>query len=566
MDSFVRDFHAHFTRNPNVCVWLGVPERGGDLPDPSLEEGLEIVQEARELIGRLDGIPTGGLAFDDVLDLDLARLELESEIHRETHVFNDRTQRQQMPTAGVDVGDGLFFIFANDPRPDAQRLADMTSRVTQVPEYLERQLARLDTPVQRWVDIDAEETSELPVFFATIERWAEETAWPDRERLGAAIRAANTAITSYCERLRGLPTTRRIHIGEKEARRVVALAGIDLTLEELHGIAREFLARTAGTVESLRERLVARHGLPAGTTVEQLQARLDRTFAVEIKDGRLEDVLDRYQAERERIDAFIAERDLFPVFAEQDMKLIRTPSFMEASIPAGAMMSPAAFRDGVRTSLVYLTLTKERIGEHTELSIPGMMIHEGIPGHHLQLAWASRHPSVIRRHVSASDHAEGWTTMLEDYMLDVGYMDDLADEARFCGKRDIARIGARVAIDLFLMTGERGYLDVGIDCDVTPDDPFEAAGNLLRAVTGFSAPRAHAELNWYSKERGTPLTYLAGNTLVWKLKRDVEASTGHGLKKGLELDRAFHRVYLESGNMPVRFLRRVYREKGLLDG
>ena len=192
-----------------------------------------------------------------------------------------------------------------------------------------------------------------------------------------------------------------------------------------------------------------------------------------------------------------------------------------------------------------------------------MMIHEGIPGHHLQLATAAMHPSVIRRHVSAEEHAEGWTTMLEDYMLDIGYMGELTDEVRFSAKRDISRIGARVGIDLFFMTGNRDYLDVGVAVDVSSEDPFEAAGNLLAAVTGFVPGRVEAELNWYSQERGYPLSYLTGNRLVWQLKHDLSVAQ-KGRLDGAKLDRLFHRLYLESGNMPLSFLRRVFIHGGFL--
>ena len=148
-------------------------------------------------------------------------------------------------------------------------------------------------------------------------------------------------------------------------------------------------------------------------------------------------------------------------------------------------------------------------------------------------------------------------------MLDVGYMAELADEVRFCGKRDLSRIGARVGIDLFFMTGDKKYLDVGVQCDVSSDDPFVAAGNLLAAVTGFVPGRVQAELNWYSQERGYPLSYLTGNTLVWKMKEELAASQA-GVLEGLHLDRRFHDVYLKSGNMPLSFLRRVLVHKGLL--
>lgn len=199
------------------------------------------------------------------------------------------------------------------------------------------------------------------------------------------------------------------------------------------------------------------------------------------------------------------------------------------------------------------------------------MIHEGIPGHHLQLSTAAQHPSWIRRHVSANDHAEGWTTMLEDYMLDLGYMGDLAEEARFCAKRDLSRIGARVAIDLFFMTGERDYLDVGLGIERGQPDPFVAAGELLAAVTGFTPGRVHAELSWYSLERGYPLSYLTGYRLVERLRADVHANQRaralRGDRGALDadgIDRSFFAHYLSSGNMPLSFLRRVFREEGLV--
>jgi uncharacterized protein (DUF885 family) len=239
------------------------------------------------------------------------------------------------------------------------------------------------------------------------------------------------------------------------------------------------------------------------------------------------------------------------------MNIMRTPDFMAPMIPAGAMMPPPALREGTRTSMVYLTLSPELMDEHTELGIPLMMVHEGIPGHHLQLSTAAMQESVVRRTFSANEHAEGWTTMLEDYMLDIGLMGELTDEARFVTKLDISRIGARVAIALYFMTGDVRYLDIGYDLDFTSSDPFANAAALLIAATGFTPGRAQAELNWYSQERGYPLSYLVGNHLVWKLKKDYQAAVADGMS-ALEVDRNFHRIYLESGNMPVAMLRKVF--------
>jgi uncharacterized protein (DUF885 family) len=193
-----------------------------------------------------------------------------------------------------------------------------------------------------------------------------------------------------------------------------------------------------------------------------------------------------------------------------------------------------------------------------------MMAHEGVPGHHLQFAFASSQSSFVRRIFTAWEHAEGWTTMLEDYLLDQGLVeDDLVDEARFMGKREIARLAARVGIDLYFMTGSASYLQIGYDLKSASEDPFDNAGELLKRATGFSDGRVQAELNWNSTERGYPLCYLTGNRMVWKLKEEIAVKNQKRLPGG-DLDREFHRIYLHSGCMPVKSLREVFRHEGLL--
>jgi uncharacterized protein (DUF885 family) len=563
LPTFLDAFHAHFTRNPNSCVFMGVDKHLDALPDPSRAEIDARIAEAQALLRALEGLERDGLDFDARLDLDLAKLSLESELLFDTYTFNGRTRAQQLPSAGDDISDGVFMMFINDPRPAGERLSDITARLEAVPAYVEALLGRLDTPVERWVDIDLQKIEGLPDLFQNLVGWAGGEGWADTPRLTRAAAEASEALASYGRRLQNLPATPQLHLAPGTAEAIVESRGIDWSLDRIHANARRFLAETGEILEELRGELVARHKLDADTPMAALHTFLNERYRVKIREGRLEDVLTRYQGEREKILSFIQERNLFPVFADQDMKILRTPDFMAPSIPAGAMMSPAPFREGVATSLVYLTLSEELLDEHNELGIPGMMIHEGIPGHHLQLATAARHPSIVRRHFSALEHAEGWTTMLEDYMLDQGYMGALTDEARFIAKRDISRIGARVAIDLFFMTGEQGYLEVGTGADVSDPDPFVAAGSLLKEVTGFTDARVQAELNWYSQERGYPLSYLTGNTLVWDLKRDVQRALA-GQRSDLEIDRLFHRTYLQSGNMPVSFLRRVFQHEGVL--
>lgn len=556
-----QDLHAHRTRSPQKRLMLGLLEGIGDLPDPSLEARDARVEAAQALLARLATIDRSALDPHARLDAELARLLLEEEVFLDTVTVGEDRVAELKPEAGDTIGDGIFLLFVSDPRPLARRLEDITTRLEQVPPFLVRMLARLRRPVARWVAIELETLSGLPELFATVEAAAADFA--GLPRLSAARARAERAIADYSERLGRMETRAELAIGADAVGRLLRLRGIGPTALELREIARQFLVENAETVESLRVRLVEKYGLAPDSSAEQLHSFLNERFKVQIRPGQLEDVLLRYEEARAGVLDFVQARGLFPIPEAQDMVIMRTPSFMAPSIPAGAMMPPPAFRGGVATSLVYLTLSDELLDEHNTLGIPMMMVHEGIPGHHLQLSHAAAHPSIVRRHFDSLDLAEGWTTMLEDYMLDVGFQAELKDEVRFIAKRDIARLGARVAIDLFFMTGDRQFLDVGVDVDLSSADPFVAAGNLLQAVTGFTAGRVQAELNWYSRERGYPLSYLAGNHAMWALKRDVAAAQA-GRLDGLDLDRRFHEIVLGAGNMPVTALRQVFQIEGLL--
>ncbi len=558
--SFVDEYVAFHTHDPNHRLHLGLLDGLGRLPDPSLAQEARRCEKARELLARMDALPESD-DFEQQLDRDLARLTLEAAVLWSTFTWGGRTTLQREPRAGDAIGEPLFLLMINDPRRAAARLEDVTARLEQVPAFLDAMLARLDEPLERWRDIDLQTVRGLPSLFSTVGAWAEEVAWDGRERLAVATTSAEQALARYADALQALPTTRDLHVGPEIAAQIVRASGIELSLGELHGIARDYIASTWSKMEALRDTLAPEYGLPADVSLAELHRVLNARHAVAVPDPeRLESILEVYEAERERIRAFIKERDLFPLPPQEDMKILPTPGFLMPQIPAGAMMAPPPLRDGVPTSVVYLTLTEDRLDSHTELGIPLMMVHEGIPGHHLQLAWASLHPSPIRSMYDSPHHAEGWTTMLEDYMQDVGFPIPHEQAARFSGLRDISRIGARVVIDLYFMTGDAAYLEIGVEFDRSSDDPFERAGALLAAVTGFEPARVQGELNWYSSRRGYPLSYLTGNHLVWALKADLEAKNG----AGIALDRAFHDIYLRSGNMPLTMVRRVFEQRGML--
>ena len=555
-------FKRFILADADASMALGDEAHLGDLGDPSLEHMEQRSQQAKELVDKLHAIK--GDTFDEQLDLDLMSRHLQQDIFFTQLHQHGRPQRCSQPNGVDGISAGIFQLFVNDERSPELRLNDILTRLQQAPSYLTTETEVIAEPISRWRDIELEQGEGLPDLFQTILEWAQHENFHQLDNLNLAITQCNTALAGYLNDLKNKKTHTNFAIGLDKVNELLAIRQISHTPAELTKMARDFMGETQTLLSSLKTKLCEKYQLATDTKESELHEYLNERFAATLKDGKLTSILDYYDQQIDSIQSFVSDKKLFALPAEQDMKIMQTPGFLEPVIPAGAMWPPLALREGKKTSLVYLTLKEDQLAEHTELGIPVMMIHEGIPGHHLQFSTAAKHPSFIRRIFSANEHAEGWTTMLEDYMLDVGYIEkELVDEVRFIAKREMSRLVARVGIDLYFMTSNKDYLNVGLDLNFNSDDVFVNAATLLKAATGFTDGRVQAELNWYSTEQSYPLSYLTGNRMVWQLKTDIQEANKKSLDK-LALDQAFHEVYLSSGCMPVESLRSVFMDLGYL--
>ena len=555
-------FKQYILADADTSMALGDDAHLGELGDPSLEHMAQRTTQAKALLVQLKAVNSE--SFDERLDLDLMSRHLQQEIFFAELQQHGNPQRCSQPNGVDGISAGIFQLFVNDERSPELRLNDVLSRLLQAPDYLATESKVITEPIKRWCDIELEQGEGLPDLFQTVLDWAKQENYGQLENLHNAIDECNVALDNYLTDLKNKNTHTNFAIGLDKVNELLAIRQISHSPAELTKMARDFMGETQTLLSSLSVKLCEKYKLPANTSESELHEYLNDRFAATLTDGKLTSVLDYYYQQIDSIHQFVKDKNLFALPEQQDMKIMQTPGFLEPVIPAGAMWPPLALREGKKTSLVYLTLKEDQLAEHTALGIPVMMIHEGIPGHHLQFATAAQHPSFIRRIFSANEHAEGWTTMLEDYMLDVGYIaEDLVDEVRFIAKREMSRLVARVGIDLYFMTSDKDYLNVGLDINFDSADVFVNAAKLLKTATGFTDGRVQAELNWYSTEQSYPLSYLTGNRMVWQLKKDIQAVNKKGLND-LALDQAFHEVYLTSGCMPVESLRSVFTDLGYL--
>lgn len=180
--------------------------------------------------------------------------------------------------------------------------------------------------------------------------------------------------------------------------------------------------------------------------------------------------------------------------------------------------------------------------------------HEGVPGHHLQVAQTMLRTDLLNRWQRiacwVSGHGEGWALYAERLMEELGYLEDPG--ARF-GMLDAQGFrAARVIIDI----------GMHLELEVPRDNPFGwRPGERWDANLGFEFLRAHSrmeteflesELNRYLGWPGQAPSYKVGER-IWLQARE-EAKR----RKGSAFDlRTFHSDALNLGSIGLDPLRRA---------
>jgi uncharacterized protein (DUF885 family) len=201
--------------------------------------------------------------------------------------------------------------------------------------------------------------------------------------------------------------------------------------------------------------------------------------------------------------------------------------------PTAFYFRPAA--DGSRPGIFFVnTEDPARWGRY---EIEAMAYHEGIPGHHLQLAIAQELEDVpeFRKHAHITAYAEGWGL----------YTERLADEMGLYGSQ-LERIGMLSADS---MRAGRLVVDTGLHA---MGWSRQQAIDYFAQNSPMSIGTITSEVDRYIGMPGQALAYMIGRLEIMRLRDEAKQRLGQDFDI-----RGFHDVVLGSGLVPLQTLGRM---------
>ncbi|WP_067672936.1 DUF885 domain-containing protein [Nocardia miyunensis] len=528
--------------DPVTGTYLGVPESSSRLPDPSPAGQEALAALARRTLERLDEAERRPGANSDIerrcARLLRERLTAELAVHEAGEGLRRVGNMDTPPHAIRDV-------FTVTPAETDEDWAAIAERLRAAPAALggyreslalglRRNLPAAPRPtatfieqLTEWADVDGEGRGWFEEFAAAGPRSL-------RTKLDEAARTATAAVVElrdwmrdvYAPAIEGAPNT----VGrERYARWARYFNGTDLDLDEAYAYGWSEFHRLLDEMRREAEKI-----LPGAETPWVALAYLDDhgkhiEGVDEVRDW-LQGLMDQAIAELDGTHFELAER------VRGVESCIAPPG--GAAAPYYTQPSEDFSRPG-RTWLPTMGRTRFPVYD-----LVSTWYHEGVPGHHLQLAqWVHVAENLSRYQATVggvSANLEGWALYAERLMDELGYLTDPEQ-----------RLGY---LDAQMMRAARVIVDIGmhLELEIPAHSPFhpgerwtpELAQEFFGAHSSRPADFVESELTRYLTIPGQAIGYKLGER-AWLLGRG-NARERHGDAFDLK---AWHMAALSQGSL-----------------
>jgi uncharacterized protein (DUF885 family) len=356
-----------------------------------------------------------------------------------------------------------------------------------------------------------------PAFAAEWKEVIAGTVWPALTRYRDFLRDKYVAHARKSPSLDGMP-------GGRECYRALAFAvtTVDADPEQLFERALQQIEREHQVALDLGRKLYGDKATDWKALSDLMRADPGERFA------STDEVRDFTQRTYERAEAAAAKMVLTPPAAK--VVLEPFPEFQQATAPGGQYI-PAA-DDGSRPAkYLYRNVTADLYRS----ALQNVILHETLPGHHLQQAILAEHGRKgnhpVARLLYFSGPGEGWATYAEDFARELGLYDSDRDY-----------IGAQMSSITPMMVVDLGMQVKGWTAE-------QAVKYLQDGMPLRPPQRAEQSVALISSLPSLVLSYPLGGIKWQEMRARAEKELGDRFDV-----RAFHQVLLEDGMLPFAAL------------
>ncbi len=549
---YVREFPE---LSPVGATQLGDHRFDSRLDEISEESRARATTTYRKFLGELAKIDSAKLSRAHQVDFQLLDLSLRGDLWR----LDKLREWAWNPLIYTELaGSAVYGLMAREFAPLPKRLGHVAERLEQFPRLLKQVRDTLE--VKRVPPIHAETAVKqnrgvLSILSNMVEPHLASLSENDRARLERAIATAKGAIETHQTWLESklMPNAAGdFRLGPKLFDEKLAFTlQTPLSRDEIRGRARTDLERVREvmyrTAQDVYKKKNPYTRFPEQPTKEYRQAIIRAALELAATDvPRADAVVETAKATLATATEFVRKKDLITL-PDDPLDIIIMPEF-QRGVSTAYCDSPGPLDVGQKTFYAVAPLPTDWseqqvtsfLREYNVRSIHNLTVHEAMPGHFVQLAWANRYPSTLRAVLSSGVFIEGWACYTERMMVDAGYLDG-DPLMKLVSLKWYLRTIANALIDQAIhVDGMRREEALQLMIEDTFQEEREASGKWIRAQL------TSTQLS----------TYFVGLQEHLDLRRETETAWGQefSLKR-------YHDKVVSYGSPPVQYVRALLLEK-----
>jgi len=529
-----QDFEKFQSLSRSFFEWRRVQQAvtGDDIPRVERPHGWfpdwspEAIETYREqylrFFNSVDRLDTESMTVPQQVDVRLLRAAVQR-VHWELDILR-APQRNPLFYVQQTLGSVFELLVLSSPM-DERKVENIILRFEQFPETLKNARENLDEPVRPFAEATITTLEGIDKRLKEVESALENIIPSDfKKRLHTSVSKAIKSLERYRKWLESDLDDMRLSFAigpDAYAWFLTNVALIPYTPDELLMQGRQDWSRSVAwdVLEQNRNRQLPE--LPIFPSME-------RQIAVsELKEKEIRSFLESHD--------LMTVPDWLQHYLSRPMPDYLAPiAFMGVSddLTSETRLDENAFRyiTEPSTDLPYFQLSAARDPRP-------LIIHEGVPGHYLQLALSWANPNPVRRRYIDSSVNEGIAFYVEEMLLQAGLFDFSPKSKEII--YSYARLRAlRVEVDIRLAVG---------DFTVA-----EAAEYLARAVP-MDQETARDEAVFFAFNPGQAITYQVGKLQVLRFLADARLDQGDDFSL-----RHFHDFLMQNGNVPIALQRWEY--------
>jgi len=475
-------------------------------------------------------------------DNDLLRYELvKSNVDIALHDLKKIRWYKKSPLLYTEQAvDGLYSLLISRHAPIEERVVTIMERMKAVPQLFADARRNISKPPQIWVEAADESLESASQFY---QQAAGELMRQFPERADRILRystAAREAMNDFGTWLQTVETGTETSF---------AIGSDPFDYKLLH---EYFLDYDSDSLLALGEALFAE--------ADSVYREYREFVAADRQNGReavfmpacfpRDDILAYYNWEVEQLKQFLIDQGLLTVPEDiAPVKVIETPPFLRTMI-SGIAYQPAGPFDTNQEGLFYVrpiptdldsAQLAARYAYVHRRGFKGSAVHEGYPGHHLQMQIAGRTEDPVRKWQQNMLAIEGWALYCEEMVYEAGLYGE-EDPAQWLAVLSGIRFrAARIIADAKLHTGQMTY-----------DECVAWMTEALEIDTDSGQEYIRKEVRRYTYQPTIPMSYLIGKLEIIKM-RNAAAE-----QDGIDFSLAdFHDALLAQGNIPPALTWRI---------